>query len=175
MTMKKLRLLGVLFLTVCMTFSLTSCALLDTILSGDKEYRYQELVLTLDSSFTEIEAEKENRTTFVSVSGTAVIVIKESFESMEAKGIENPEALSLEDYRDAFNMANDYNGTIEEIDGLTAFTYNNFSEGTNYKLLVCVYRSETAFWSLQFMSLADEYDENEKEFINWAKKVTFDE
>ena len=173
--MKIIRSLLLVTLSILMTLSMTSCALLDVVLAKDKEYRYQELVLSLDSSFFENEIDEENRTSFVSLSGTGAIVIKETFASMIDAGVEDPSSLTVEEYRDAFNEANQYNGTVVELDGLCAFTYFNTSDGTDYKLLVCIYQSETAFWSVQFMAPTADYDKNEKEFIKWAQKVRFEE
>lgn len=173
--MKFIRPLLITALAITMIISMTSCALLDLVLSGDKEYRYQELSLTMDSSFTEMKLEEENRTTYVSLSATGVIIIKETFESMVEAGVEDPASIALEDYRDAFNEANGYNGTNAAIDGLTAFTYTDTTDGTDYKFLVCIYQSETAFWSVQFMSPTADYEKNEADFIKWANTVSFDD
>ena len=173
--MKFIRPLLITALAILLITAMTSCAILDLVLSGDKEYRYQELSLTMDSTFAEMELEEENRTTYVSVSGTGVIIIKETFESMVEAGVEDPAAITLEEYRDAFNEANGYNGTNETIDGLTAFTYTDTTDGTDYKFLVCIYQSETAFWSVQFMAPTTDYDKNEADFIKWANTVSFDD
>lgn len=161
-------------LAILMLISMTSCALAQAALAQDKEYRYQEIVLTLDSSFSELELEEENRTTYVSLSGTGVIIIKETFESMVEVGVDDPASITLEAYRDAFNQANQYNGVNTELEGLCGFTYFDTTDGTAYKFLVCIYKSEDAFWSVQFMAPTTDYNKNEEKFIEWAHDVRFE-
>lgn len=171
--MKLFRSILITSLALIMLVTMTSCALLEGVLSKDKEYEFKELVLTLDSSFAEVELEEEDRTTFVSVSGVGVIVMKETFESMKDDGVPDPESFTTDDYLEAFVESNQYEATVEDLDGLSAFTYLNTTDGEDYKLLVCIYKSNTAFWSVQFMAPADSYDEYEEKFVDWAKHVVF--
>ena len=171
--MKIIRTFLITAISLLLVLSMTSCAVLNILSEQAKEFRSRDMVLTLNSTFGEVKSDNEDGTTFVSLSGLGVIVIEESFEDMLAQGVEDPASITLEQYRDAFAEANHYDATVAEIEGLTAFTYFNTNDGDSYKLLVCIYQSETAFWSVQFMSLSSEYDQHERQFIEWAKKITF--
>ena len=171
--MKIVRTALITALSLLLILSMTSCSVLNLLLEQDKEFRFREMVLTLNSSFGEVKSDNENGTTFVSVSGLGVIIHEESFETMIEDGVEDPASITLAEYRDAFAEVNEYDATVAEIEGLTAFTYFSVSDGDTYKFLVCIYQSEDAFWSVQFMALAAEYDQNEKQFIEWAKQITF--
>lgn len=173
--MKILRRILILTVTLLTLTSLVSCTVLGSILKSEKEFTFQEMILTLDSSFTERNVENyEDRTTFFSLSAVSVIIIKESFEEMEAEGVDNPGQFSVKDYQGAFIESNDYAATTADIDGLSAFTYESSDEDGEYKFLVCIYKSETAFWSVQFLSMAEDYDKNEAQFIEWAKAIRFE-
>ena len=173
--MKTVRHILILAVTLLTLVSLVSCSVLGTFLKSEKEFRFQEMVLTLDSSFSERNVDNyEDRTTFFSLSAVSVIIIKESFAEMEQEGVNNPGQFSVKDYQGAFIDSNDYAATTADIDGLSAFTYESTDEDGSYKFLVCIYKSETAFWSVQFLSLAEDYDKNEAQFIEWAKAIRFE-
>ena len=171
--MKIIRTVLIAVVSLLLVLSMTSCAVLNIFLEQEKEFRFRDMILTLDGTFGEVKSDNEDGTTFVSLSGLGVIVIEESFEDMMTEGVEDPASITHEQYIDAFEEANEYDATIAEIEGLTAFTYYTSNDGDSYKLLVCIYQSETAFWSVQFMSLTPECDQNEKQFVEWAKQITF--
>lgn len=173
--MKTVRRILILALTLLTLTSMIACSAVGSILKSPKDFAFQEMVLTLDSSFTELEVEDhEDRTTFFSLSTVSVIIIKESFEEMIANDVDNPSQYSVADYQKAFITSNAYDATAKSIEGLTAFTYESESDGDLYKFLVCTYKSDSAFWSVQFMSPAEDYEKNEAQFIEWAKAIRFE-
>ena len=173
--MKTVRRILILALTLLTLTSMIACSAVGAILKSPKDFAFQEMVLTLDSSFTEMDVkEHEDRTTFFSLSAVSVIIIKESFEEMADNDVDNPSQYSVADYQKAFITSNAYDVTYQSIEGLSAYTYESESDGDSYKFLVCTYKSETAFWSVQFMSPAKDYEKNEAQFIEWAKAIRFE-
>lgn len=66
---------------------------------------------------------------------------------------------------------------IQEQDGLTyfEFTFDDDETEEHYKYLACVYKTDDAFWVVQFTTDTADYDSYRSDFVEWAKSVEFTE
>ena len=53
------------------------------------------------------------------------------------------------------------------------YTYYNANTDITYAYFSAMYKSEDAFWAIQFACSEELYAENEASIIKWAKSVTF--
>lgn len=101
----------------------------------------------------------------------AVFAIKESFSSVE--GFEN---YTLDEYRDLVLENNSLTeAEIKTLDGLNWFEYEFTNEETNetYKYFSFVFKSNDAFWLVQFAVADEKVEEYSQKIIDWANTVTF--
>lgn len=171
-TVRPLLLTALALLLLTSMFSCTSSPS-QSVQTPNGQFQFHEIILTLDDSFTEVDIQDEMRDTFLSAYGIGVVVMKESFESMQKVGVSDPQSISIDEYMSLFIRHNRYDATPEEIDGLTAFTYYTHKDDDDFKLLVCIFRTDTAFWSVQFIAPVESYDTYEDQFIDWANQITF--
>ena len=153
--------------SVFLILSLVSCGLF----AGNddpKTFSKEGMSITLTGRFSE---ENVSGQTFTYASDTYVVLgLKETFESLESKG---GAELSLFRYAELVLEANGLEREIHEEDGLTYFDYTAEADEQEYAYLACVFRSEDAFWLVQFACRSDMFEESMPAFVSWAKTVEF--
>jgi hypothetical protein len=118
-----------------------------------------------------VETEIEGYTTCFDSSTVAVYVLKEDFSLMV--GFED---YTLDQYADLVMQANSVrNPQRTDAEGLTCMKYSYFNAEKNqeYTYLASLYKSDNAFWMVQFVCKSDDYAEHEAYFIDRAKTVAF--
>lgn len=134
-----------------------------------KQFTVDNMQITLTSEF---ETESYQGLDEVFVSNTAIVlVLKEEFALLE--GLED---YTLQQYGELVIENNGLTGTseLEEIEGLLYFDYenNNIDNITNY-YFATIFKSDEAFWLIQFAVPAEEAESSLPQFIEWAKTITF--
>lgn len=135
----------------------------------DKVFTHEEMSITLNENFTEKEP-KDRAASFHS-HDTIVFIRREAFSTMV--GLEN---YTLEQYAKLVAYSNsEKNAEQIELDGFTCVRYSYSDSQTNDELtyLIFLYKSDNAFWMVQFVCKTDDYAEHEAYFIERAKTVTF--
>ena len=102
----------------------------------------------------------------------AVFALKEEFKLAEGFG-----DFTLEQYRDLVIQNNGLSSyKIEKEEGLTGFQYEAVSPETkeNYQYFSFVYKSNDAFWLVQFATRSKNADEYNSKIYEWAKTVSFE-
>ncbi|MBR5858317.1 MAG: hypothetical protein IKZ05_00190 [Clostridia bacterium] len=134
----------------------------------DKEFTKEGLTITLTDAFK--EASFEGYTVVYDSANVAVFVIKESFSLLA--GFED---YTINQYAQLVHTANSSKlpGEVKLEDGLLCFeyTYLNTDDNTTYKYFTTVFKGNDAFWTIQFCSTADKYNECKPEMIKYAKSV----
>ncbi len=125
--------------------------------------------ITLTSEFK--KAQYEGFTHCYDSQHVAVFTLKEEFSLME--GLED---YTLEEYGDLVLMANGLDSSLNHIDGLIEFEYEYADIQTNdtYKYFAFVYKSNDAFWLVQFATLIEDSEEYSSKIVEWAKSISFE-
>ena len=125
--------------------------------------------ITLSEEFRETKFEK---TTVAYDSGkVAVFALKEPFTLVD--GFENN---TLDQYADLVIQANGLSSARKKTgNGLVWFEYdfNNPDDRNTYRYFTYVYKTDDAFWIVQFATLKSNSEKIFKDISAWAKSVTF--
>jgi hypothetical protein len=100
-----------------------------------------------------------------------VVAIKETFESLVENGFDS--SITLEEYAALVLEANGFTAEVKTEDGLTYYVYSTTSAEGDFTTYASVYKSEDAFWFVQFVCAAEDYASLEADIVNYAKSVTF--
>lgn len=134
-----------------------------------KTFSYDGMTITLTDEFRETNI--ENYTVAYDSKNVAVFALKEAF--ILADGFEN---CTLEQYADLVLQANNFSSAeIKTADGLTGFEYDFTNPETNdtYKYFSYVYKTNDAFWLVQFATLSKNVDAYASEITQWAQSIKF--
>ena len=103
--------------------------------------------------------------------GTMVFILKEDF-SLAEGGAD----MTLDEYAALVHSNNaQRNPTpVTLLDGIPSFRYE-FAGEPPVGYLATMFRSDTAFWLVQFACTAETYDAQAAQFAEWAKSVSFAE
>jgi len=135
-----------------------------------REFSAGGMSITLTEAFSETSF--EGYTQCYESKEIAVFALREDFTL--AAGMEN---LTLEEYGQLVIDSNGKGGTeLLSEDGLTWFQYNssNADGSLNYFYFAAVFKSEDAFWLIQFATPENRAEANLPLFKQWAKTVTFE-
>ena len=135
-----------------------------------KDFSSNGMTITLTDEFT--KADVENYTAAYDSKNVAVLALKEEFALVD--GSQN---YTLEQYGDLVLQNNNLSSAkIENIDGLTTFEYELTNPDTKdtYKYFSFVYKTNDAFWIVQFATLTENADEYRSKIFEWAKAISFE-
>ena len=133
----------------------------------EKVFTCDDMQITLTDEFA--ETEYFGFKTVYKSPATAVFVLKESFSDYPI--LRN---LTLEEYCQAVIEANKRTAAVETEDGLTYFEYEATIDGEECHYFSVVYRTEDAFWLVQFATKSQNLSKLRPTFIKWAQSVVFD-
>ncbi len=145
----------------------TGCSLLET---KTKEYSLNGVHITMEDGMK--EEKDEDYTVFLSNDNYIFSALKESITILSSVGLD--ENSTVLDYTKLVLKANDFNKTPIEKDGLTYYTYDSTVEGTKFFYSTFTYKTEDAFWLVNFACLYKDKSKYESKFIKWAKTIQFD-
>lgn len=135
----------------------------------EKVFTEGEMRITLTDEFS--ETDMEYFTVCYGSRKDAVLVLKEEFTLME--GLED---YSREEYAQLLLDNNHFKDTKVCVEGeLVYFERAAVSDvdGKTYAYFSCVYKSDEAFWFMQFSTEAKSYEKEKPKFIEWAESVEF--
>lgn len=135
-----------------------------------KDFSSNGMTITLTDEF--IKADIENYTVAYDSKNVAVFALKEPFTLVD--GFQD---YTLEQYGDLVLQNNKlFSSKIEDKEGLTGFEYEFTNPDTKdtYKYFSFVYKSNDAFWLIQFATLTENVDAYSSKIIEWAKSVSFE-
>lgn len=159
----------ILILTV--VFVLIATSLVGCFGPSEKVFSKAGMSITLDSGFN--EKEYVSYTVCYDSKNVAIFVLKEEFSLFESADIDAA-ALSLNDYAELVIANNSVDADVQTKDGLTYFKYNNSANGKEYTYSSYVYKTDDAFWLIQFATEQDEFEQNAARIEGFAKSVKFD-
>ena len=133
-----------------------------------KSFTNSGMTITLTDDF-EVSTDDVDFTAVFDSRKVVLLVTKEKFTSFP--GAYN---MTLEEYGNAIlDLFELHDSTLNNVDGLLGFEYNATSD-REYNYQCYVYKSEDAFWLLQFGMVAENADNYRDEIIEWAKSVVFE-
>ena len=135
-----------------------------------KDFSSNGMTITLTDEFR--KADVEQYTVAYDSKKVAVFALKEEFSL--ADGFQN---YTLEQYGDLVIQNNNLSSSkIENIEGLTTFEYESTNPDTKdtYKYFSFVYKTNDAFWLVQFATLTENVDEYSSKIFEWAKTISFE-
>lgn len=135
-----------------------------------KDYSSHGFNIKMDDGMTE----KDLATATATYMSDKVVVtaLKEEFTLLEAIDID--EKSSIEDYAEAVIKNNKADYELKEKDGINYFEYEKTVSGKDYYYYAVVYKSDDAFWLVNFACEKNNKSEYQEKFFEWAKTVTFD-
>ena len=148
-----------------------SSALLSGFGASKETFSCRDMSITLTEDFKEVNI--SGYTTAYESKDVAVFVLREGFNLMD--GLED---YTLKQYANLVIQSNNLKSVqVKNQGGLTYFTYEytNAQTGDTYQYFSYVYKSDNAFWLVQFATLEDNVDNYEKDITKWAKTVTFED
>ncbi len=134
-----------------------------------KTFTRDALQITLTDKFTETPA--DGYTTIYQCEDSAVFVLKESFAD-----VEGGEETTLEQYGQMLidKNAKVSDAELQSVEGLTCFEYQYKNDNnSNMYYFVTVYKTQDAFWLIQFATPKADTASYRETFIEWAKSVQF--
>lgn len=138
--------------------------------SAPKTFTIEGMQITLTDNFT--EENYEEYTSCYDSKNVAVFTLKEDFSLFEGGG----ENYSIEEYADLVEKANGLSDdTLEYIKGIPCLNYDftNPDYNITYSNLTFLYKSDNAFWIVQFTSEKNKFDEYSAQMAEWAESVIF--
>ncbi len=125
--------------------------------------------VTLTNEFQPVQA--EGHTHCYESPRVAVFALKEEFTLMEGF-----ETYTLEQYRDLVITNNGISATLKDEDGLKGFAYDYTNPATldSYHYVSFVYKTQDAFWLVQFVTMEEDADDYKADIATWAKSVFFE-
>ncbi len=139
-----------------------------------KTFTYSNMSITLSEAFEEengADYEDTDYDVIFNAGSLMVSVIRERFST--TPGLSD---LTLKEYARALIEVNelDQNLSIQQENGLTFIEYEDSVDSDTYHYFIAIYRTDNAYWSIQFVSFAEDIDEQRPVILDWAKSVTFD-
>lgn len=138
--------------------------------STPKTFTAEDMQITLTNNFT--EANYEDCTSSYESKNIAVFTIKNDFSLFEGGG----ENYSIEEYADIVEQANDlpYN-SMEYINGIPCLKYDftNPDYNITYSYMTFLYKSDNAFWIVQFTTEKSKSENYAEQIVEWAGSVSF--
>ena len=130
----------------------------------EKVFQEAGMQITLTTEYRKFEA--QNQTVAYTTKDRALFALKEAFSA-----VPELEPLTLEEYGNLVLKNNGLEGTskIIEENGLTYFEYQ--SQGNYY--MAVIYKSQDAFWLVQFSTRMEDAVVYKEEFVASAKTVIF--
>lgn len=135
-----------------------------------KDFSSNGMTITLTDEF--VKTDVENYTVAYDSKNVAVFALKEAFTL--AEGFQD---YTLEQYGNLVLQNNNLSSSkLQNLEGLTEFEYEFTNPDTKdtYKYFSFVYKSNDAFWLVQFATLTENVDECSSKIIEWAKTISFE-
>ncbi len=134
-----------------------------------KTFTIDEMSITLTEDFDASTDIVDYKGYFESFD-TIVIVMEEKFNTLG-----NFSDCTIDEYAELVILATELPAStqIHHDNGLTWFEYDATDDKT-YNYFTAVYQTDDAFWTVQFVTVAEYADDHREDIIDWAQSVTFD-
>lgn len=130
------------------------------------------MTITLTDDFTEIDLDEFDAAW--ESWDVAVVVLEEPFDTL-TEVMDDPATATVREFAELHRDSNGKTAQIETRDGLTRYCYEwtDTDSGTTYRYYTYLYKSDDAFWMVQFWLDAEDAAEYQDVIPQWAQSVTF--
>ena len=136
-----------------------------------------EMDITLDSSFK--KDSKLNFAGYFYSNDAMVLVERVGFDTVDPEMQEYFQNLSAKEFAQYALVGGSISSDtgVKEEDGIPYFEYEQKdpNTGETVRYFVTFYKSENAFWDVQFGALEKDFSKMRSSFVKWAKTVSFGE
>lgn len=167
-TMK--RILSLSLAIICL-FSFVGCSLFKKDYEAEpKEFKFQEMSLTLTDSFY-LDEDEGDTVWYESFNDTSVSIDRFPLSKSDKESF--PNALA---YAETLNeqIESDNLSEVIQKDGIIYMTYTAETLGLKFTYFLAVFMSENAVWHVHFICDTPDFEEYEPHFLKWAKTVSID-
>ena len=134
-----------------------------------KEFAVHELRISLTEAFSKMEI--DGFSACYANQNTVVMVLREDFSNFDGA-----QDYTLEEYGNLLLTANELTeAKLTVSDNMGEFQYSRTNSGTTYRYFSFIYKSEQAFWFVQFGVEEVNADATYDQCRSWAQTVTFAE
>lgn len=116
-------------------------------------FKVDALSIDLTSAFERDDSASEDQDAVFISNDLIVTVLSESFNRL---GVDD--SFTRDDYAELAIMTNGLNSTVMHKDQYTYFIYEASANGEDYKYLATVFKSDSAFYMVQFAALSSDFE-----------------
>ncbi len=160
---------------VCMVTVVGCSAIFSGIAAKEKTFTKSGMSIVLNENF--YEKEYVAYTAYYESSQMLILVLKDDFSNFSSQQY-NVNSVGTKKYAELVVEGNNLNEkNVSEIiteDDLTYFTYENSSNGKDFTYFAVSYKSDDAFWLIQFCCEQNNYENLKPTMLQYAHSVTFD-
>lgn len=128
--------------------------------------------MTLPGTFT--KKDLDGQTAYFESPTAIVTVLKETFDELQAVGLDLGSQSTVEEYGQIVIDGNSLEGTLLDKDGIKYFEYEQQVSGMDFSYLGTVAKGPDAFWLVQFACETKNYEKFQEDFFEWAKSMKFE-
>jgi hypothetical protein len=143
----------------------------------DRNFTAMEMDITLDSSF-----KKESKLNFAGYfysNDAMVLVERVGFDTIDGEMQEDFKNITAKEFAQYALLGGEISSDtgVQEENGIPYFEYEQKdpNTGETVRYYVTFYKSENAFWDVQFGALKKDFSKMRSSFVKWAKSVSFGE
>ena len=157
----------ILLLTIAVLLLLTTAACSRQ--GKTKVFTVEELSITLTDAFD--EKNLLTQTAYYESEDMLVTVLRESDATLRSESLD-PE-MSAAQYAETVIEMNQINAAVQTDGDLTYFAFRQEISGESCYYVAFIYKTESAFWMIQFVCEAGDAEELQPLIFSYAKNVTF--
>ena len=151
---------------VLLVLVICGCSLLK---ESEKTYTANGISITMKKGF--YEKDYVSLTTYFESEDAIFTALKESFTDLEEAGLSANSTLN--EYIQAVKEGNQLDTEIIEDDGLLYMTYEKEISNKDFFYLATVYKTDDAFWLINFACESKNKNTLKPQFLKWAKTGEF--
>ena len=149
-------------------FSIVLVALLLFGCSKDtKTFEEDDFKITVEGDFKKDEL--AGFTYYYESSDVIVTALKESFTSLKSLGVNNE--TTLEEYTKLILTSNNKEEELKTRNDYMYFEYTSTVDGDDFYYIAATYKSDDAFWLINFMCMKSDKNKFKEKFLSWADTV----
>lgn len=132
-----------------------------------QEFSAEGMTITLTNDF--ISSEADGYTLCYDSEKVAVLALREEFALQEGA-----EDYTLVEYGELVIQTNKLETALEVQNGIHCFEYEHAaSKKETYHYLVTLFKTDDAFWMVQFITLTENTEDLRPSFLEWAGSISF--
>jgi len=134
----------------------------------DQIFIKDDMYIVLTEKFREDEV--SGQTVSYRSNRSVVVLLRDEFSGLEGLDIEATDEAA---YAELVIYNNGIESLVEEVDGLTTFSYQKKVKDKDYSYLAVTYKGAQAYYLIQFACETEEFEDLRPLFLKWAKTFKY--